>query len=83
MTSTAPPVSPRFVTGPLFRHVAVMSTTSAIGLVAVFIVDLINLFYISQLGQQAIAAAVEATGIDPKPRSGRQERLENLWNYYI
>nr|WP_315188781.1 MATE family efflux transporter [uncultured Albidiferax sp.] len=63
MTSTAPPASPRFVTGPLFRHVAVMSTTSAIGLVAVFIVDLINLFYISQLGQQAIAAAVGFAGV--------------------
>lgn len=40
-----------------------MSTTSAIGLVAVFIVDLINLFYISQLGQQAIAAAVGFAGV--------------------
>jgi putative MATE family efflux protein len=47
----------------LFRHVAVMSTTSAIGLVAVFIVDLINLFYISQLGQQSIAAAVGFAGV--------------------
>ncbi len=37
------------------------------------------------LGQplEAIAKAVEETGIDPKPRSGRQERLENLWNYYV
>ena len=40
-----------------------MSTTSAIGLVAVFIVDLINLFYISQLGQQSIAAAVGFAGV--------------------
>nr|WP_315244431.1 MATE family efflux transporter [uncultured Albidiferax sp.] len=63
MTTTASPVSPRFVTGPLFRHVAVMSTTSAIGLVAVFIVDLINLFYIAQLGQQSIAAAVGFAGV--------------------
>jgi xylose isomerase len=32
---------------------------------------------------EAIAAAVEETNINPKPRSGRQERLENLWNHYI
>jgi xylose isomerase len=32
---------------------------------------------------EAIAAAVLDTNINPKPRSGRQERLENLWNYYI
>jgi putative MATE family efflux protein len=64
MTTPARPSPPaRFVTGPLFRHVAVMSTTSAIGLVAVFVVDLINLFYISQLGQQSIAAAVGFAGV--------------------
>ena len=64
MTSpVSPSASPRFVTGPLFRHVVVMSTTSAIGLVAVFVVDLINLFYISQLGQQSIAAAVGFAGV--------------------
>lgn len=62
-TSASASHSPRFVTGPLFRHVAVMSTTSAIGLVAVFIVDLINLFYISQLGQQSVAAAVGFAGV--------------------
>jgi len=45
------------------RHVAVMASTGAVGLVAVFLVDLINLFYISQLGQQAIAAAVGFAGV--------------------
>jgi xylose isomerase len=32
---------------------------------------------------EVIAAAVEESNINPKPRSGRQERLENLWNHYI
>ncbi len=32
---------------------------------------------------EVIAAAVEENNINPKPRSGRQERLENLWNHYI
>jgi xylose isomerase len=31
----------------------------------------------------SIAARVEADGIDPEPRSGRQERLENLWNRFV
>ncbi len=35
----------------------------------------------SDLG--AIEARVRAEGIDPKPVSGRQERLENVWNRYV
>ncbi len=45
------------------RHVAVMAGTGAIGLVAVFAVDLVNLFYISRLGDQAVAAAVGFAGV--------------------
>ena len=30
-----------------------------------------------------IAADVLAKGINPQPRSGRQERLENLWNRFV
>ena len=48
----------RFVTGNIMRHVVVMTGTGAIGLMAVFAVDLLNLFYISLLGQRPIAAAV-------------------------
>ncbi len=55
--------TPRFVTGSLMRHVAVMAGTGAIGLVAIFAVDLINLLYISMLGEQAIAAAVGFAGV--------------------
>jgi xylose isomerase len=31
----------------------------------------------------AAAARVEAEAIEPEPRSGRQERLENLWNRFV
>ncbi|MFN4154010.1 MAG: xylose isomerase [Paracoccaceae bacterium] len=34
-------------------------------------------------GLEAAAARVEAEGLEPQPRSGRQERLENLWNKHI
>ena len=29
------------------------------------------------------AARVIAEGLEPQPKSGRQERLENLWNRYV
>lgn len=54
---------PRFVTGSLWRHIVIMAGTGAIGLVAIFAVDLINLLYISMLGEQAIAAAVGFAGV--------------------
>lgn len=31
----------------------------------------------------SIEARVRAEGIDPQPKSGRQERLENLWNRFV
>jgi putative MATE family efflux protein len=57
------PAPPRFVTGSTMRHVLVMASTGAVGLVAVFAVDLLNLFYISLLGQKPIAAAVGFAGV--------------------
>ena len=47
-----------FTHGSTMRHVLTMSATGAVGLVAIFFVDLANLFYISLLGQQELAAAV-------------------------
>lgn len=61
--SHRPPPTARFVTGSLMRHIVVMAGTGAIGLVAIFAVDLINLLYISMLGEQAIAAAVGFAGV--------------------
>lgn len=63
MSRPSPLGAPRFVSGSLMRHMVVMAGTGAIGLIAVFAVDLINLFYISLLGEQAIAAAVGFAGV--------------------
>jgi putative MATE family efflux protein len=52
-----------FVTGNIMRHVMVMAGAGAIGLMAIFAVDLLNLFYISLLGQRQIAAAVGFAGV--------------------
>ncbi|WP_419730723.1 MATE family efflux transporter [Lichenicola sp.] len=56
------PRQPRFCTGSIMRHTAVMAGTGAIGLVAVFAVDLLNLFYISLLGDRGLTAAIGFTG---------------------
>lgn len=44
------------------RHVAVMTATGSLGLIAIFMVDALNLFYISQLGVQELAAAIGFAG---------------------
>jgi putative MATE family efflux protein len=54
---------PVFTQGSLMRHVAVMTATGAIGLMAVFVVDLLSLFWVSKLGDQAFKAAVGYAGL--------------------
>ena len=54
---------PVFTHGSLLRHVAVMTATGAIGLMAVFVVDLLSLFWVSKLGDQAFKAAVGYVGL--------------------
>src|SRR6202042_322921 len=46
-----------FTEGSTLRHVAVMTATGTIGLMAIFVVDLLSLFYVSRLGDQALKAA--------------------------
>lgn len=59
---TERPPSPAFTTGSILRHVVVMTATGSIGLMAVFVVDVVNLFYISLLGQEELAAAIGYAG---------------------
>jgi putative MATE family efflux protein len=54
---------PVFTHGSLIRHVAVMTATGSIGLMAVFVVDLLSLFWVSRLGDQAFKAAVGYVGL--------------------
>ena len=53
-----PTTKAAFTTGSTMRHVVVMTGTASVGLVSIFFVDAINLFYIALLGQQALAAAI-------------------------
>lgn len=52
----------RFTEGSTMRHVVVMTITGSVGLMSIFLVDFANLFYIAQLGQQELAAAIGYAG---------------------
>ncbi|MEM1192213.1 MAG: MATE family efflux transporter [Pseudomonadota bacterium] len=52
----------RFLTGNLMRHIIVMSLSASVGLIALFVVDFIDLYFISLLGDTALTAAVGFAG---------------------
>ncbi|WP_076415395.1 MATE family efflux transporter [Shewanella sp. UCD-KL12] len=52
----------KFVQGSIMRHIFVMSSTAAVGISALFVVDLIDIFFLSLLGEQELAAAVGYAG---------------------
>jgi putative MATE family efflux protein len=47
-----------FTKGSTLRHVVVMTGASTVGLVAMFTVDLVDMYFLSLLGEQELAAAV-------------------------
>lgn len=51
-----------FVTGSIMRHVVVMTLTGAVGLMALFMVDLVDLFFLSLLNDTEVTAAVGYAG---------------------
>jgi putative MATE family efflux protein len=62
VTAAARPAGAAFTEGSILRHVVVMTATGSVGLMAVFLVDVVNLFYISLLGEDELAAAVGYAG---------------------
>ena len=54
--------APKFTTGSTMRHVVVMTVTSSAGLLSLFLVDAVNLLYISMLGVTELAAAIGFAG---------------------
>jgi putative MATE family efflux protein len=49
---------PKFVTGSLLRHILAMTAAGALGLMAIFVGDLANIYFLSRTGDDAIVAAV-------------------------
>ncbi len=48
----------RFISGSTWRHVIVMTLTNSVGLMALFLVDFIDLYFLNLLGEQEMAASV-------------------------
>ena len=61
MDAARPPIA-RFVTGSTMRHVVVMTLTSSVGLMALFLVDLASLFFLNLLARTEITAAIGYAG---------------------
>ena len=51
-----------FITGSTMRHVVVMTLTGALGLMALFAVDLVDLFFLSMLNETVVTAAIGYAG---------------------
>ena len=52
----------KFLEGSTLRHISVMTATASIGMMALFVVDLIDLYFLSLLGEVELAAAVGFAG---------------------
>ena len=52
----------QFTQGSTMRHVAVMTSASAVGLMTLFVVDLVDMYFLSLLGEIELAAAIGYAG---------------------
>ncbi len=52
----------KFLTGSTMRHITVMALSSTVGLMAVFLVDFIDMIFIAMLGKAELAAAIGYAG---------------------
>lgn len=55
-------IQARFVSGSTMQHIFVMTSTATLGLMAIFLVDLTDMYFLSLLGERAIAAAIGFAG---------------------
>lgn len=62
MSESAGPRQAKFLHGSIMRHIIVMTLTGAIGLMAVFLVDLADLYFLSRLQDTNITAAIGFAG---------------------
>ena len=53
---------PVFLRGSTMKHVLVMTSTSSVGLLALFAVDVFDIYFINLLGDQRLVAAVGFAG---------------------
>lgn len=53
----------QFTQGSIYKHILIMASMSAIGLLSIFIVDLVDLYFLSLLGEIEMASAIGFSGI--------------------
>ena len=53
----------KFLEGSIPKHVMTMTLSSTVGLLGIFMVDLLDMFYLSMLGQTEITAAIGFAGV--------------------
>ena len=61
----------------IFRHVLNMTSTATLGLVALFVVEALNLYYIAQLGEAELAAAIKALAPVAEPEMSDEAKPED------
>lgn len=47
---------PKFITGNITNHINKMTFASTVGILSIFLVDFIDMYFISQLGESELAA---------------------------
>lgn len=52
-----------YTEGSIYKHILTMATLSAIGLLSIFIVDLVDLYFLSLLGEIEMASAIGFAGV--------------------
>ncbi len=60
--STTKSKKAKFTEGSIMKHVLVMTSTASVGILALFLVDLIDIYFLSLLGEIELAAAVGYAG---------------------
>jgi len=63
MNQAHPSHKPTYTQGSVFKHLSSLAITSAIGMFAIMVVDLVDMYFISLLGQPSLAAAVGFAGL--------------------
>ena len=52
-----------YTEGSIYKHILTMATLSAIGLLSIFVVDLVDLYFLSLLGEIEMASAIGFAGV--------------------
>ncbi len=58
----SPDAPAAFTAGSIAHHIMVLTATGSVGLAAIFLVDLIDMYFLSLLGEVAVAAAIGYAG---------------------